>query len=77
MTAISQTIQWIASKDSLPDDDITVLIALADGEVWTGFHDAGIWRFVSADAVTCEVEHWAAFPEPPTRAKGPGWERLS
>src|SRR5690348_10222099 len=38
---------WIAVEDSLPDDEMTVLIALEDGEVWTGFLDGGEWRYVS------------------------------
>lgn len=52
-----------------PDDDMTVLIALSDGEVWTGYRDAGDWRFVSGDLVSqgsATVTHWAEFPDPPT-----------
>lgn len=57
---------WISTKDRLPDDEQTVLIALADGEVWTGFHDGDDgWRFVSADKVGSPVTHWMSFPEPP------------
>jgi len=52
----------------LPDEDITVLVALADGEVWTGFRDAGEWRYVSADLIEARVTHWAEFPEPPTQS---------
>ncbi len=58
-------LQWISSSDSLPDDDMTVLIALDDGEVWAGFIDAGVWRYVSADAIEGTVTHWAEFPVPP------------
>lgn len=65
MTAVPSTIVWVDSRKELPDDDITVLVALADGEVWTGFHDAGQWRYVSADPIESEVTHWASFPEPP------------
>lgn len=63
-------IYWIAADFDLPDDDITVLMALSDGEVWTGFLDDGKWRYVSADPVDqgegTTVTHWAhlpAFPE--------------
>lgn len=28
---------WIAVADAMPDDEETVLIVLAGGEVWTGF----------------------------------------
>lgn len=64
------TIVWHAADgDHLPDDDMTVLIALSDGEVWTGFLDAGDWRFVSAELVNqgsgVRVTHWAPIPEGP------------
>lgn len=63
---MSATIQsWKPTSEELPDDDMTVIIALEDGEVWTGFMDAGLWRFVSADPVESEVTHWMEFPEPP------------
>lgn len=59
---------WIATTERMPDDDEAVLIALADGEVWTGFHDGDHgWRFVSADLVGSEVRYWMQFPEPPAR----------
>lgn len=59
---------WKRCADELPDEDTTVLIALEDGEVWTGFLDAGVWRYVSADPVDVKVTHWMDFPEPPTEA---------
>ena len=56
---------WISTTTQLPDDDLTVLIALDDGEVWTGFRDGDDWRYVSADLVMQPVTHWMQFPEPP------------
>lgn len=56
---------WTAVKDHLPDDEMTVLLALADGEVWPGFHEGTQWFYVSADPVGVEVLHWAEFPAPP------------
>jgi hypothetical protein len=56
---------WVDALRDLPSADATVLVALADGEVWTGFYDAGIWRYVSADAIDAAVTHWAAFPALP------------
>ena len=56
---------WTATKDKLPDDEMTVLLALADGEVWPGFHEGTQWFYVSADPVGVEVLHWAKFPAPP------------
>ena len=60
---------WIPVAHALPDDDATVLIHMADGEVWTGFLDAGTWRFVSGDSIESEVLHWRPFPQPPKAAK--------
>jgi Protein of unknown function (DUF551) len=65
---VSSAEMWVDAQDKLPDDDMTVLVALDDGEVWTGFMDAGIWRYVSADAIEGTVKHWAEFPEPPSNA---------
>lgn len=65
----AQTVSWIDASQDLPDDEATVLIALSDGEVWTGFRDAGEWRFVSAEPVDqgsgVTVTHWAPIPEAP------------
>ena len=61
---MSAAFNWIAA-DQFPDDDLTVLLALEDGEVWTGFRDAGVWRYVSADLIEARVTHWSEFPEPP------------
>ena len=60
---------WIPVARALPDDDATVLIHLADGEVWTGFLDAGAWRFVSGDRIETPVLHWRPFPDPPKPSK--------
>ncbi len=49
----------------MPDDDLDVILHLEDGSVWTGFRDAGVWRFVSGDRITGDVLHWMPFPEPP------------
>lgn len=57
---------WIPITDRLPDDDATVLIAMDDGEVWTGYLDAGLWRYVSGEPITfARITHWMDFPEPP------------
>lgn len=62
---MNASVEWVDAHEKLPDDDMTVLIALDDGEVWTGFMDSGIWRYVSADEIEAEVIYWAEFPEPP------------
>ena len=63
-TLFSQ-LAWRKVSKELPDDDCTVLVHMDDGEVWTGFLDAGNWRFVSGDRIDAEVVHWMPFPEPP------------
>jgi hypothetical protein len=56
---------WIPVADRLPDDELTVLIALKDSDepVWLGYHDADGW--FSADAMPQIVTHWQPIPEPP------------
>lgn len=56
---------WISTAERLPDDGMCVLIVTDDRDVWTGFLDAGQWRYVSADPVGLKVTHWLDFPEPP------------
>lgn len=63
---IRRSIRWRDVWKEMPDDDLTVLVALDDGEVWTGFRDAGQWRYVSADLISARVTHWAEFPLPPS-----------
>ncbi len=62
-------INWIDASVELPDAEMTVLLALSDGEVWAGFHDGDDgWRYVSADKIeSVTVTHWAEFPAPPIR----------
>ena len=63
---------WVDARQIIPDDEITVLIALSDGEVWTGFHETGEWRMVDAEPVRrrrgVRVTHWAELPEHPSQA---------
>lgn len=60
-------ITWVNADEDLPDDEITVLLALEDGEVWTGYHDGGRWYYASGDLIsTSKVLHWANFPTPPS-----------
>lgn len=63
--AMRSVVQWHDPAALLPDDETTVLVAIEDGEVWTGFLDAGRWRYVSADAIEARVLWWAHFPAPP------------
>jgi hypothetical protein len=56
---------WISVTVNLPDDDLCVLIALDDGEVWTGYIDGDGWRYVSGDSMESKVTHWMHVPEHP------------
>ncbi len=67
MNTDKTTITWIDATAELPDDEMTVLVALESGEVWTGFRDGGWWRYVSADLIGEPVTHWAEFTAPPIR----------
>lgn len=50
----------------LPDDDITVLVALDDGEVWPAYRSAGLWLYVTGDEIqSAEVVYWAHMPAHP------------
>jgi hypothetical protein len=57
---------WIKTTERLPDDEMTVLIAMADGEVWTGYMDGDVWRYVSGDPINASaVTHWMDLPPHP------------
>jgi len=62
------SVVWHRPSAEMPDDEETVLLALDDGEVWTGYHEAGEWRYVSADLCEATVVWWARFPDPPNVA---------
>jgi hypothetical protein len=62
------TITWIPAAERLPDDDITVLIALADGEVVAGWQEVDCWFDSTGwqiDADSNPVTHWADLPAAP------------
>lgn len=59
-------INWIPVSTRLPDADLTVLIALSDGDVWTGYLDGDTWRDVGATPLEQgRVTYWADLPEHP------------
>lgn len=60
-------ITWTHINEALPDEDETVLLARADGEVSFGYHDAGAWKSVH-DVVLHgpnRPTHWAPVPAGP------------
>lgn len=52
--------------DNIPlDDDITVLMALSDNEVWPGFRTDGKWFYVSGDPCSETPSHYSEMPRHP------------
>lgn len=62
---VSAQIQWKPCDRELPDDDLTVLMALDSGEVLPGFRDAGAWRHIDAELCHDLVLWWAEYPTHP------------
>lgn len=60
---------WIPVYERLPDDEITVLIALQDSEepVWIGYHDGDGWHYASGEPAGDNVTHWQHMIEGPQR----------
>ena len=56
---------WTDATAALPDDDILVLIALEDEEVWPAVRDYGRWIYVSGAEVRQRVTHWMHLPAAP------------
>ncbi len=56
---------WTNAATALPDDDILVLIALDDGEVWPAVRDYDRWIYVSGAEVKQTVTHWMHLPAAP------------
>lgn len=62
----AETITWRPVAEGLPDDELTVLVAMDpafEGEpVWLGYRAAAQWVEVSGDAIAGAVTHWADMP---------------
>lgn len=59
--------KWIACKDELPDDEITVMTFEADScePIWPGWHDSEKgWMDITGVPIP-SVTHWMPFPDPP------------
>ena len=67
-------LRWRDARVELPDDETTVMVALANGEVWLGFHVEDLWHNVDTFPFAHRVTHWADLPVAPkqTRAKKGG-----
>jgi hypothetical protein len=63
------TLAWTDAAAALPDDDTLVLLALNDNDVWPGYRDGDIWRYVDAMPIISErVMHWMLMPAVPGAA---------
>jgi hypothetical protein len=51
---------WIPVSERLPDDDLTVMIAMAESDEpwWLGYHSHGGWHCVDATQPASAVTHW-------------------
>lgn len=58
------TVVWMPAAADPPDDDIVVLLAHADGEVWPGFKLGDDWFDIDATPQAAP-RYWANLPEPP------------
>lgn len=58
------SVVWHPTADDPPDDDLVVLMAAADGEVWPGFKLGGQWFDIEATPQPAP-RFWAHFPSPP------------
>lgn len=81
--------QWCDVAGGLPDDDITVLVALSDGEVWPAYYgraydgsDEG-WLYVTGDPIeSARVLYWMPMPPHPDAPQEPAiddrdhWEEM-
>lgn len=61
-------LEWKDATQALPDDDILVLIALDDQEVWPAVRDYGRWIYASGAEVRQRVTHWMHLPVAPGAA---------
>lgn len=65
-------ISWISVKDNLPEEGLSVLVAIEDGAepVWIGYLNLDAeWRTQEGMTFENEVTHWMELPEPPPEAK--------
>lgn len=60
---------WTAVSDGLPDDDMSVLIATTNDDVWIGWHDGDNGWIDATTGGSIEVTHWMDIPDHPTAPK--------
>lgn len=64
---MQSVITWIATSVELPDDSITVLVALESGDepTWIGYYDSAEDGWFNSDGMRFKsaVSHWAELPQ--------------
>jgi ParB-like chromosome segregation protein Spo0J len=64
------TVEWIPVGTKLPDDELNVLAALTDGDVWPLYRQAGAWIDHTGQRIDdARVTYWMDFPPAPVAAK--------
>ena len=59
-------IKWTSVEADLPDDEISVLIATNDGDVWIGYKLGDVWFWSEGLLVESgTVQFWADIPPHP------------
>lgn len=70
--ATLKALKWIPVEERLPDDDVSVMIAVGGetGEpVWIGWHDGDGWHDTSG--APCQVTAWKDLPAEPEQDAAP------
>lgn len=66
---MQSVITWIATSVELPDDSITVLVALGSAAepTWIGYYDSAEGDWFNPDGMRFQsaVSHWAEMPQIP------------
>jgi len=70
MSIVTKEKDWISAKDSLPDDDLIVLVNVpsASEPVWLGFiswEGYERWHWADGSVIYGIVTHWQELPEAP------------
>lgn len=60
-----RVITWQTVQEGLPDDELMVLVATSEGEVWPAFRDGQQWLNADASTMSDQVTHWCDLPDPP------------
>jgi hypothetical protein len=70
--------KWMPVASELPDDEITVLLASSDGEVYLGYHsgdedlctsDGWMFETLFEPMPGVRITHWADLPEAPSPSR--------